>query len=268
MVHSFHDSGLSSHCCTNPLVDFILEVRDARIPLSSACQLLTNLPKSPREDGKRRMEREGFDIATRLSIVSQPCYLNFLQAQIKGLKNIDHSFSTITMMMVGIPNVEKRKLKRAKVSPYPGDTKDVSSLKIGSHPTIYVLDTPSILPPQIFDAEVCFKLALIGAISDCLIGEKKWEKLSSLENDRSCIDHKGECSSSIQQEMKGERQNFIDHTQDFIVHSVRRMPFGTISCFDGDMQNEVDLQKLIELQLTALREAFHLHLELGDDVRE
>lgn len=52
------------------------------------------------------------------------------------------------------------------------------------------------------------------------------------------------------------------------MHSVRRMPFGTISCFDGDMQNEVDLQKLIELQLTALREAFHLHLELGDDVRE
>lgn len=34
--------------------------------------------ESPREDGKRRMEREGFDIATRLSIVSQPCVSIFL----------------------------------------------------------------------------------------------------------------------------------------------------------------------------------------------
>ncbi|KAJ6888707.1 hypothetical protein NC652_029713 [Populus alba x Populus x berolinensis] len=29
-----------------PLVDFILEVRDARIPLSSHCQLLSNFPPS------------------------------------------------------------------------------------------------------------------------------------------------------------------------------------------------------------------------------
>lgn len=51
------------------------------------------------------------------------------------------------------------------------------------------------------------------------------------------------------------------------MHNVRRMLFEKISYFDGDVQNEVDLQKLIELQLTALREAFHLPLELGDDAR-
>ncbi|XP_057998381.1 DAR GTPase 2, mitochondrial-like isoform X1 [Hevea brasiliensis] len=207
------------------------------------------------------------------------------------------------MMMVGIPNVgksalanslhqvgrisaaEKGKLKHAKVSPHPGETKDISSLKIGSHPNIYVLDTPSILPPQILDAEVCSRLALTaGAISDSLIGEKelaqyflailnlsdeykKWAKLSALENERSFIDHKEECSSGRQPCMKGERQHFTDHTQDFIVHNVRRKLFETVSCFNGDMQNEVDLEKLIELQFTTLTEAFHLPIELGDNAR-
>lgn len=37
-------------------------------------------------------------------------------------------------------------------------------LQIGSHPNIYVMDTPSILPPQILDTEVCCKLALTGSI--------------------------------------------------------------------------------------------------------
>lgn len=37
-------------------------------------------------------------------------------------------------------------------------------LQIGSHPNIYVLDTPGVLPPQIHDVEVCTKLALTGTI--------------------------------------------------------------------------------------------------------
>lgn len=34
--------------------------------------------------------------------------------------------------------------------------------QIGSHPNVYVLDTPGILPPDILDVEVCSKLALTG----------------------------------------------------------------------------------------------------------
>lgn len=37
-------------------------------------------------------------------------------------------------------------------------------MQIGSHPNIYVLDTPGVLPPQIHDVEVCTKLALTGTI--------------------------------------------------------------------------------------------------------
>lgn len=38
------------------------------------------------------------------------------------------------------------------------------SFQIGSHPNIYVLDTPGVLPPKILDTEVCSKLALTGMI--------------------------------------------------------------------------------------------------------
>lgn len=37
--------------------------------------------------------------------------------------------------------------------------------QIGSHPNVYVLDTPGIFPPNLYDAEICAKLALTGLIS-------------------------------------------------------------------------------------------------------
>lgn len=38
-------------------------------------------------------------------------------------------------------------------------------LQIASHPNIYVLDTPSVLPPDVIDDEVCSKLAVTGMIN-------------------------------------------------------------------------------------------------------
>ncbi|XVE95600.1 hypothetical protein REPUB_Repub02eG0112600 [Reevesia pubescens] len=72
-----------------------------------------------------------------------------------------------------ISAAEKGKLKHSIVSPHPGETKDISSLKIGSHPNIYLLDTPGILSHTIHDAELCSKLGLTGAIADSLIGQKE-----------------------------------------------------------------------------------------------
>ncbi|XP_065865169.1 DAR GTPase 2, mitochondrial [Euphorbia lathyris] len=300
-----------------PLADFIVEVRDARVPLSSEFQLLTNcLPPSHHIIVMNKM-----DLANRsqlkdwIKYFEQPnCisfsvnshnkdnvkeFLNFLQSQIRKLKNIDNTAGhTITMMMVGIPNVgksalcnslhqigrisaaEKGKLKHAKVTPHPGETKDISSLKIGSHPNIYVLDTPGILPPQILDADICSKLAITGAIRDCLVGEKelaqyflailnlsdeykKWAKLSTHGNNISYIDHKAECSSEGHSGIK--RKTLTDHTQDIVVDEVRRILYETISCFDGKVQNEVGMEQLIEMQFKALEEAFELPREIGDE---
>lgn len=45
-------------------------------------------------------------------------------------------------------------------------------MQIASHPNIYVLDTPSVLPPNVIDDEVCSKLAITGTITLPLILEK------------------------------------------------------------------------------------------------
>ncbi|CBI38545.3 DAR GTPase 2, mitochondrial isoform X1 [Vitis vinifera] len=302
-----------------PLVDLVLEVRDARIPLSSEYDQLRNFPSS----SKRIIVLNKMDLANRLEIKEwmryfeqQNCIsfgvnshnkdnikecLKFLQAQVKGVKKIDHSSYTATIMLVGIPNVgksalanslhqigrisaaEKGKLKHATVSPIPGETRDISSLKIGSHPNVYVLDTPGILPPDILDVVVCSKLALTGAIKDCLVGEKelaqyflsilnrsdeykKWEKLSAEENEISTIDQRVGCLGSSELDSRQKRQYPTDHTQDFVVREVRRVLFETISSFPGSLEKEKDLSRLIETQFTALREAFRVASESGEDV--
>ncbi|XP_039019219.1 DAR GTPase 2, mitochondrial-like [Hibiscus syriacus] len=300
-----------------PLVDLVAEIRDARIPLSSEYELLRNFPSLSR----RIVVMNKIDLAdpTQLKgwmryFEQQDCIpygvnshnkdsvkglLNFVQAQVRGLcKGNHHSSETITIMLVGIPNVgksalanslhqigrisagEKGKLKHATVSPQPGETKDISSLKIGSHPNIYLLDTPGILPRIVHDAELCSKLALTGAIRDGLIEQKelavyflailnlcdqykKWAKFST---NQSRLDRKEEASISSKLEMRQKKQYPMDHTQDPIVHDVRGAIFNTISSFDGNLELEEDMIKLIKAQSVALRAAFHVPEDVGENV--
>ncbi|CAL5428173.1 unnamed protein product [Camellia sinensis] len=99
-----------------------------------------------------------------------------------------------------ISAAEKGKLKHATVSPLPGETKDISSLKLPLSVCVYHV-IAEVLPPEILDAEVRSKLALTGAINDCLIGEaepaqyflailnlsdeyKQWSKLSTTASEK------------------------------------------------------------------------------------
>ncbi|XP_057777459.1 DAR GTPase 2, mitochondrial-like [Salvia miltiorrhiza] len=288
-----------------PLVDLILEVRDARIPLSSEYLQLRKIPsacriivlnkadladRSQTKEWLRFFEKQkcmafGVNSHNRDTIRE---FLTFLQARVRELKKKDDRAHVITLMLVGIPNVgksalanslhqvgrisaaEKGRLKHSVVTPQPGETKSISSLKIASHPNIFVLDTPSVLPPNVIDDEVCSKLAVTGAIKDSVAGEinlaeyflyilnlgeeyKKWAKLSSSE---AGVALTGDGSLSLRRKQK--KQYPIDHTQDFIVNNVRRTLFDSVSSFGGCTE---DLARLIQGEFEVLQKVFHLPLE-------
>ncbi|XP_052170769.1 DAR GTPase 2, mitochondrial isoform X2 [Diospyros lotus] len=293
-----------------PLVDLVVEVRDARVPSSSEYELLRNCAQSPRHiivlnkmDLANRVQTEEWRaFFERQNYISYGVnshnkedirrFLNFIQAQVRELKRTGHSNHTTTVMLVGIPNVgksalanslhqigrisaaEKGKLKHATVTPQPGETRNISSLKIASHPNIYVLDTPGVLPPEIPDDEVCSKLALTGALRDYLVGEaelaqyflailnlsdeyNKWAKLCTSENEKLSVDDKLETSGDSKSD-KRRKEYTTDHTQDFIVRDVRRALFEAISAFRDNIEDGKDLVKLIEAQFVVLSKALRV----------
>uniref|UniRef100_A0A0E0BE21 G domain-containing protein n=1 Tax=Oryza glumipatula TaxID=40148 RepID=A0A0E0BE21_9ORYZ len=191
-----------------PLVDLVLEVRDARVPAASAFAPLRR--RSPEPDRRRLVVLNKADLAdpsqtekwmaymkqTSCSCVALNSHsregikelLNAVRAKIREIK-LGESDCTGTVLLVGIPNVgksaivnamhrigrigaaEKGKLKHAIVSSHPGETKDISGYKVASHPNIYVLDTPGVLSPVFFNDESGPLLALTGAIKDSMMQE-------------------------------------------------------------------------------------------------
>ncbi|KAL9224798.1 hypothetical protein vseg_000799 [Gypsophila vaccaria] len=298
-----------------PFVDFIVDVRDARLPFSSECHLLHNSVSSRRivvfnkldlavpsllKECIHHFEQHNFKVfgvnAHNKNNVQQ--LLNFLQSQVRSLRKTDPDRDTITMMLIGVPNVgksalanalhqigrisaaEKGKLKHAVVSPLPGETKSISSLKVASHPSIYILDTPGLLPQHMTDMDVCAKLALTGTIDDSLAEEnslaqlflsilnlsnehQKWEKPSTFE-----------VTPLAKDEMMGNseinkirRDEFsTDHTKDSVVLSVRTSLARAISSFEGNLHEVDDMLRLIQEQLFSLREAFNLYIESEEDI--
>uniref|UniRef100_A0ACD5U4W8 Uncharacterized protein n=1 Tax=Avena sativa TaxID=4498 RepID=A0ACD5U4W8_AVESA len=222
--------------------------------------------------------------------------INELLNAVRGrIREIKHGVSdcTGTVLLVGIPNVgksaiinamhqigrigaeEKGKLRHAIISSHPGETRDISGYKVASHPNIYVLDTPGVLSPIFADDESGPKLILTGAIKDSLIEEheiaqfllsvlnlrKEYRELEDLNvlGDKSCF---ADALSTRSHHTK--RQYSSDHTQDFIVRGVRQALFETIATFQGDLGNEDDLRRLVEIQLTSLQNAFRLSAESSE----
>uniref|UniRef100_A0A0D9XMS4 G domain-containing protein n=1 Tax=Leersia perrieri TaxID=77586 RepID=A0A0D9XMS4_9ORYZ len=193
-----------------PLVDVVLEVRDARVPAASAFGPLRRRSSPEEPDRRRLVVLNKADLAdphetekwmaymeqTSCSCVALNSHsregikelLNAVRARIREIK-LGESDCTGTVLLVGIPNVgksaivnamhqigrigaaEKGKLKHAIVSSHPGETRDISGYKVASHPNIYVLDTPGVLSPVFLDNESGPLLALTGAIKDSMIQE-------------------------------------------------------------------------------------------------
>jgi ribosome biogenesis GTPase A len=175
------------------LVDAVIEIRDARIPRSSANpdieKLLEGKPriillnKSDLTDGKVTKEWINYLTKDDVKVLEvnclkgdglkniKPTLLTLLKEKhdrlkAKGMVNI-----TMRVMVVGIPNVGKstfiNKMARnniAKTGDRPGVTKSKQWIKTGIG--IEMLDTPGVLWPRFEDDETALNLAFTGAIKD------------------------------------------------------------------------------------------------------
>lgn len=174
------------------LIDFVLELVDARLPLSSRFdvtnQLLGQKPrvlvmtKSDLADPERTQAWLHHYRSQGLTVVPVNAQTGQgLPGLQKALENAgEHVRQKMIargrlprasrVMVVGLPNVGKSSLinklarkKAAKVGNMPGVTKGVRWIRLGK--TIELMDTPGIIPPKLEDQELALKLAIIGSVS-------------------------------------------------------------------------------------------------------
>lgn len=175
------------------LVDIVIELLDARIPLSSKNpsidEIIGNKPKlivlnkiDLAHDGEtRRWENyyksQGFNAipvntmtgAGVREIMNEA--QNITQEKMDNLKKKGIINRPIRLMIVGIPNVGKSSIinrlagkKSAKTGDRPGVTKGKQWIRLRGN--MELLDTPGILWPKFEDEEVALNLAFTGAIKD------------------------------------------------------------------------------------------------------
>ena len=178
-------------------VDVVLEIRDARIPVSSINQdfeellghkkriLIFNKTALADQEVTRNWE-ESFrkqDIpflfidALKKSHLQKilPLSRNIMQQKWSAFRRRGILPPTLKLLICGIPNVGKSSLinrlsgrKAAETGPAPGVTKHQDWIKLGRD--VELLDTPGILWPKIKDRETGLRLAITGAIKDSIVG--------------------------------------------------------------------------------------------------
>ncbi|KJE92287.1 GTPase 1 [Capsaspora owczarzaki ATCC 30864] len=184
-------------------IDYVIEVHDARVPVSGRNPLLQALQKpstlllnkmdlgdpAVNKIAKARLH----EINPRHNVVLTSATLRLERALTLVVDHIlanvpaeraDKDGEGIHAMIVGMPNVGKsstinalRRLltgegARAKVGPIPGITRAVMQpLHISRDPKIMLIDTPGIMAPHIPNVEVGLKLAAVGTFIDHQVGE-------------------------------------------------------------------------------------------------
>lgn len=177
-------------------VDLVIELVDARLPLSSRNPMLDQiiqqkpriilLNKADLADTKATQQWQAYfahqgiaslaieaqvgkGIPKIMSLAKEVLKEKRARDQARGLKE-----RPIRAIIIGIPNVGKSTLMNrlvkkniAKTGNQPGVTKGQQWLKVGQE--LELLDTPGILWPKFEDETIGKKLALTGAIKDQLI---------------------------------------------------------------------------------------------------
>ena len=175
------------------LIDLIIEVVDARIPLSSRNPDIDELGRNKarlillnksdladerqNEKWARYFAEKGFHVAKInartgagvkgiLPVIMEACKEKIERDRRRGIKN-----RPVRAMVVGIPNVGKSTFINAfagkactKTGNKPGVTKGKQWIRINKN--VELLDTPGILWPKFEDQSVGAKLAMVGSIKD------------------------------------------------------------------------------------------------------
>ncbi|PQM35748.1 short integuments 2 mitochondrial [Prunus yedoensis var. nudiflora] len=289
------------------LADFVIEVRDARIPLSSANQDLQPQLRSKRSLialNKRDLANPNimhkwtryFESSNQnclpMNAHSKSSVSKLLELVEYKLKEAISREPTLLVMVVGVPNVGKSalinnihriassrfpvqgKMKRATVGPLPGVTQDIAGFKIAHQPSIYVLDTPGVLVPSIPDIETGLKLALAGfgcrGGSNCSILACSFKYTGTPfhwknSNNRRMEGIQYEAEEKVDYSLKNLRpsrrklptMSHVLYVED-LVTEVQRALYTTLSEFNGNMEDESDLEVLIEQQFEALQKALKI----------
>lgn len=175
------------------LIDLIIELVDARVPLSSRNPDIDELGKGKarlillnkadlaedrlndewvayfKEKGYSAVKvnsRKGGRIKSIQSVIQEACREKTERDRKRGILN-----RPVRAMVVGIPNVGKSTFINAlagkacaKTGNKPGVTKGKQWIRLNK--SVELLDTPGILWPKFEDQEVGLKLAFIGSIKD------------------------------------------------------------------------------------------------------
>ena len=193
------------------LIDLVIELVDARVPLSSRNPDIDDLGKNKArlillnksdlaDDAQNEKWIEYFKakgyhalkinsknksgIKEINNVVNEACKEKIERDRKRGIKN-----RPVRAMVVGIPNVGKSTFINAyagrncaKTGNKPGVTKGKQWIKLSK--TLELLDTPGILWPTFEDQAIGLKLALIGSINDNIldVSDMAYEFVKILNN--------------------------------------------------------------------------------------
>jgi len=175
------------------LIDVVIEILDARIPMSSQNPDIQNITKNK----KKIVLLNKFDLAEEketsrwinyfkskgIVAIAGDCNMgkgakeilktiqDFMTEELEKAAAKGRTKKNIRVMIIGIPNVGKSSLinrlvnkKTAVVGNKPGVTKQKQWVRIGNN--IELLDTPGVLWPKFEDDNVALNLAYVGSIKD------------------------------------------------------------------------------------------------------
>ena len=178
------------------LVDIVIELRDARMPLASGNPLLEELAKNKerliilnKADKADKSENEKwltyFDKAILTDSLNERItnkvvdeVKDILKAKLERAKARGIRKKVLRAMVVGIPNVGKStfinnivKRKIAKAENRPGVTRNLQWIRINED--VELLDTPGVLWPKLDDQNKAMILALLGSINDDVLDNEE-----------------------------------------------------------------------------------------------